>query len=135
LAQQALPYAEALAQKFNGELILLWVVQPSAMATEYAIPAYDLTLKTAREAAQTYLSHLQETYRQRHISARSLVLTKTSVAEAILDAALDAKADVIVKTTHGRSGFSRFVYGSVATKVLQQAPCPVLLVRVKPGDR
>ena len=38
--------------------------------------------------------------------------------------------DVIVKTTHGRSGLSRWVYGSVATKVLQEAPCPIFLVRV-----
>jgi nucleotide-binding universal stress UspA family protein len=43
---------------------------------------------------------------------------------------VEFKADVIVKTTHGRSGLSRFLYGSVAARVLQQAPCPVLLIRV-----
>ncbi len=42
-------------------------------------------------------------------------------------------ADLIVMSTHGRSGMARWVYGSVANKVLRNAPCPVLLVRSTPG--
>jgi nucleotide-binding universal stress UspA family protein len=130
LAQQALPYAEALAQKFNGELILLWVIQPLPTVAEYSAPDQEAFLTAEREAAQLYLNKFQAIYQRRHIATRGIILTSPSVAETIIGAAVEFKADVIVKTTHGRSGLSRFLYGSVASKVLQQAPCPVLLIRV-----
>jgi nucleotide-binding universal stress UspA family protein len=130
LAEQALPYAAALAQKFNGELILLWVIQPLPVAVESGVADDDAYLTAEREEAQAYLNKLQAIYQRRHIATRVIVLTSPAVAEAIIDAAVEFKADVIVKTTHGRSGLSRFLYGSVAARVLQQAPCPVLLIRI-----
>jgi universal stress protein A len=48
-----------------------------------------------------------------------------------MDVAAEEKVDLIVMSTHGRSGLSQWVYGSVANKVLQHAPCPVFLVRAK----
>ena len=49
--------------------------------------------------------------------------------DAITDYARAEHIDLIVMSTHGRGGISRWVYGSVAEKVLQAAPCPVLLIR------
>jgi nucleotide-binding universal stress UspA family protein len=51
------------------------------------------------------------------------------VAEAIVDFAKVNHIDLIVMSTHGRSGLSRWVYGSVAEKVLRGAHCPTLIVR------
>jgi nucleotide-binding universal stress UspA family protein len=135
LAEQALPYAEALARNFNGELILLWVIPPPIIASEYGdLAVYDAALTSAEVEANRYLSNLQETYRQRQIRTRTMILTSPSVPDAIVDVATEEKVDVIVKTTHGRSGLSRWLFGNVAAKVLQQAPCPVFLVRVKKAD-
>jgi nucleotide-binding universal stress UspA family protein len=50
-------------------------------------------------------------------------------ASVILDTALEKEIDLIVMTTHGRSGFSRWMLGSITTKVLREACCPVLAVR------
>jgi|SRR5579884_3144854 nucleotide-binding universal stress UspA family protein len=50
-------------------------------------------------------------------------------AEEILSAAQTMKADLIVMGTHGRTGLSRLLMGSVAEQVLRKAPCPVLTVR------
>ena len=50
-------------------------------------------------------------------------------ATEILEAAADWKADVIVMGSHGRTGLTRFVMGSVARNVLQHATCSVLIVR------
>ncbi len=50
-------------------------------------------------------------------------------SDQILKAAQDAKADLIVMGTHGKSGFTRLLMGSVAESVLRHAPCPVLTVR------
>jgi nucleotide-binding universal stress UspA family protein len=49
-------------------------------------------------------------------------------SRTIVDQALAVPADLVVMGTHGRSGFERFVVGSVAEKVLRKAPCPVLMV-------
>jgi nucleotide-binding universal stress UspA family protein len=55
-------------------------------------------------------------------------------AEQIIALADREKVDLIVICTHGRSGLSRWVYGSVAAKVLQDAPCPVFLVKAVEKD-
>jgi nucleotide-binding universal stress UspA family protein len=53
---------------------------------------------------------------------------------AILEAARGWPADLIVMTTHGRTGLGRLVFGSVAEAVLRSAPCPVLLIRVAEAE-
>ena len=53
--------------------------------------------------------------------------------EAIVKAATEAGAAYIVMSTHGRSGFQRFIIGSVAERVLRTAPCPVVTVRPPAG--
>ncbi|MGB9441534.1 MAG: universal stress protein [Desulfobacterales bacterium] len=52
-------------------------------------------------------------------------------AEKIIEAAKDKDADMIVMATHGRTGLSHALMGSVAEKVVRQAPCPVLTIRPK----
>ena len=137
LAEQALPYAKELAQKFDSELILLMVLQPAAMpvmADPYGGVLYNYSPEEANqqaEMAQEYLAKHQQSLSKQNISARVEVVENPSIAEGIVDVAREEVVDVIVKTTHGRSGISRWVYGSVATKVLQEAPCPIFLVRVK----
>ena len=52
-------------------------------------------------------------------------------AEKIIEAAKDKDADMIVMATHRRTGLSHALMGSVAEKVVRQAPCPVLTIRPK----
>jgi nucleotide-binding universal stress UspA family protein len=138
LAEQALPYARSLAQKYEAELILLMVIPPLSLpvlADPYGGVLYkyptEEEMNKHQQAAQTYLSDLQKSLRQQNIVTHIQVLEDTSIADGIVGVASEEAVDVIVKTTHGRSGLSRWVYGSVATKVLQEAPCPIFLVRVK----
>ena len=130
LAEEALTHARNLAAQFGSKIILLRVV-----VSPYAIAAPDLILagydpvdadfiKTAEEYLQSVAAGLQLAGLQ--ATARTC---EGPVAEAIIGYAADADADMIVMSTHGRGGLSRWVYGSVADRVLQAAPCPVLLVR------
>jgi nucleotide-binding universal stress UspA family protein len=82
-----------------------------------------------------YIINWQKKLQLAKLKCRYLVL-EGFVPEAILKAAETEAVDLIVMSTHGRSGLSRWVYGSVAAKVLQAAPCPIFLVRAKnhPGD-
>ena len=61
--------------------------------------------------------------------AVSSVLLSGPVAAAIVSFARDVPSDLIVMSSHGRTGFRRLVLGSVAEEVVRTAPCPVLLVR------
>jgi nucleotide-binding universal stress UspA family protein len=137
LAEQALPYAEALAEKFESEIILLWVVQlPVPVAADYGAPysatiTFDTSVTAETEQAEAYLESLRESLSEHQILTRVVVAKNQSVADAIVDLATQEKVDVIVKTTHGRTGLSRWIFGNVAAKVLQRAPCPVFLVRVR----
>lgn len=138
LAEKALPYAEAIAEKFEGELILTMVLQTPTiplLAEPYGgVPLYnydEMDMRERHKSAQEYLDGLQDKLRKKNIRTRIKVLENVSVADGIVELASQENIDVIVKTTHGRSGPSRWIYGSVATKVLQQAPCPIFLVRIK----
>ena len=65
---------------------------------------------------------------RRGLTARSLI--KTGVAtEGIVDAAAESHADLIVIGTHGRTGLTRLVVGSVAERVVRLAPCAVLTIK------
>ena len=136
LAEKALPYAVSLAEKYQAELILLVIVQkipPYILSSEIGMHTYSLIDKDIErevELAQAYLNELATRYSDADLTIRTMTLKEQLVAEGIVDVAKNEDVDVIIKTTHGRSGPSRWVFGNVATKVLQQAPCPVFLVRV-----
>jgi nucleotide-binding universal stress UspA family protein len=130
LAEAALDHAGQLARCQDSEIVLLRVVISS-----YTIVAPDLVL-AGQGVDQERLQQEAEQYLQTqagklatHGIAVHLVACQGPVAEAILDHARSLAVDVIVMSTHGRGGVSRWVYGSVADRVLQAAPCPVLLIR------
>ncbi len=140
LAERALPYAKALAQKFDAQLILVWVVQSlppvmPVMGFEMVPFEYHEFADKVQKQAELYLGRLRQALLEQKVPTDMTVLRSHSVADAIVDFAEQKGVDLIVKTTHGRSGISRWVFGSVATKVLEQAPCPVFLVRVNEDDR
>jgi len=85
-----------------------------------------------RQEATTYLNEMAAQVRKVGVlSLRQVVLDAPSVTNAITELAGEESVDLIVMSTHGRSGFSRLVFGSVAGQVLHDAPCPVFLVKAK----
>lgn len=81
-----------------------------------------------RKDTEKRLRALVEAARRAGARARSLVLRGVP-HEEIRRAARGRRADVLVLGTHGRTGISRLVVGSVASRVLATAPCPVLTVK------
>lgn len=132
LAEKSLPYAQALAQKFDAELILSRILPPLVAADDNNTGKFYYTkiLRQLEAEANAYLNLVQDKLRLLDFRTRVELLEGGPVAEMILELACDKAIDLIVMSTHGYSGNRRWVYGSVADKVLQQAPCPVFLVRV-----
>ena len=134
LAEAALGHAESLAQQFGSEVVLLRVVvSPYALvAPDLVLAGYDSNHQQYVDQADQYLKGVVGKLAARNIKAR-VITCEGPVAEAILDRARGNQIDLIVMSTHGRGGVSRWVYGSVADRVLQAAPCPIFLVRVAGG--
>jgi nucleotide-binding universal stress UspA family protein len=117
LAERALPYATAVALAANSSISLLHVT--SDVETSHR-PQIELD-------AATRLERLAERLRAQGPRATARTMPG-DVAGAIVDAAGTAHADMIVMSTHGRSGLGRWLYGSVADEVLRRAELPILLV-------
>ncbi len=133
LAEVVLPHVEQLAWELGSSLILLRVVRPPR-AVEYTRQEEMMALNRERETvfkrdAEIYLAARRGELRNKNFEVSNHILVGEAVATAILDFAESEGVDLIAMSTHGRSGLGRWVYGSVADKVLQGATCPVLLIR------
>jgi nucleotide-binding universal stress UspA family protein len=135
LAERALASAFTLAAQAEGEVHLLRVCAPEKMLVPntpvfggYGLLWPDQALETAEEEARAYLAAIQKSKAPRPVRVRAQVF-EGGVAEAIVDTAVADKMDLIVMSSHGYSGLTRWVLGSVAEKVLRSAPCPVLVIR------
>jgi nucleotide-binding universal stress UspA family protein len=131
VAQKALEEAERLAKTFDSELLLVQIVpfMPIYGSPELVTPL--IIDEKQKEAAHRYLASLVENLKQKGLRATLTVKTGQQVPAEILDAAKEMGADLIVISSHGRSGFTRWFVGSVALKVLTRAEIPVLLLRSK----
>ncbi len=123
-AEAVLPLVTHLATTDKAEVELITVLTPVAI---WDTAASMIKWDAEEEAARAYISGKASKLSEAGITAHSRVAFGPA-AYAIFDAAKDAKADFIAMTTHGRSGVSRFILGSVADKLLHTA-APLLVVR------
>lgn len=136
LAEFALSPAIQLAERFESELVLLHVLEhhtvylpegPDLMG-QMSFP--ETAFSREEIAAREYLVGINH-----KIGAGQPIfncytrLEDGDPASRILDTAAEEKADLIIMSTHGYSGVTRWVLGSVAEKVMRHAPCPVLVIR------
>lgn len=131
-SSRALGYAAALARRLGAKLVLLHVVASEALenlAKAHAPPhpvdlVYeDLGLKVREQFVKDVAPGVRKT-----LETETLVLPGVPFLE-ILRVAGVRRVDLIVMATHGRSGLSHALMGSVTEKVIRRAPCPVLSIR------
>jgi len=134
LAELALADAFALAELSQAEITLFQVVPPidHVIAGEAEHPIYvDQQWEAKKLLALDYLHQVCERVGCPEISVHKAV-EMGPAAETIIDYAGHHPIDLIVMATHGRTGLQRWVYGSVADKVLRGANQPILLIRAYP---
>ena len=128
LGERALPMAAEIAKASGGRLILLRVVPPfTVLAADPLL--YEEMNRMSEDEALAYLRHVQE--EQVPQLTAELVIEFGSAADSILEQAHDHQVDLIVMSSHGRSGLNRWVYGSVAERILSQAQCPTLIINAR----
>jgi nucleotide-binding universal stress UspA family protein len=139
LAECVFSYLDALARGCQVKTItLVQVVEPyqnpsySGESTIAAVADEIQQINKANKvAAETYLKNLIPKFKYENVDVRSELLTGRP-AEVLADYATKKQPDLILIATHGRSGPSRWVWGSVADRLLRAACVPVLMVRA-PG--
>lgn len=134
LAEQALAHGLAIAAHFNSQVYLVQVVMtPIAIAAPYDI-SYEYNEKyreSALNAANQYLGSIASGVDQKLEKQIHTRVIEGSVVDSLLDYIEFNGIDLVVMATHGRSGVSRWVFGSVAERILKAASCPVFLIRVQ----
>ncbi len=132
-AEAALPYALELAAQFDSDITLLRVIAPPRLGEGALTPdSADFTIRVRDDLYKEAIEYLQfqkGSLRSQHYRAHYQVVEAEDVATEIINIARGVGADTVVMCTHGRGGLSRWLFGSVATRVLQSAPVPVLIVR------
>ncbi len=129
----AFEYAEEMARKFAAEIIVLHVDQPLApvmvgdLGPSLDIATMNRIAEEQRLLAQRELDRLVNRLRDAGLKARSLLRVGAPFLE-IISAAQGEGADLIVMGTHGRTGLSHVLMGSVAERVVRTSACPVLTV-------
>jgi len=138
LAECVLPHVELVVQGCGVKnAVFLRVVEPFHMPSGVddgaSFSEEDIRRINSenRTSAESYLDQVTNRMRHDGVTIQSGVLTGRA-AETIAEYAARHEVDLIMIATHGRSGVSRWVWGSVADRVLRSACVPVLMVRA-PG--
>lgn len=130
VAEQVLPYARFLAKSLDARVELVHAVEPEIIAT-YADPNHgryvDIVQSTLKEEALRYLSGIRAALP--NTSKVTCAAEFGKPADVIISRSAGDPGTLIAMATHGRSGFQRWLLGSVAEKVVQMSANPLLLVR------
>ncbi len=127
LAQRALPYVERLARILSMEVLLARVVRtenPTDADLGFRVPAFR---EEVNWEATEYLEQVAQHLRDKGLTVRSQVLAGPA-ARALLSLAHETPQNLIAMTTHGRTGLSRWMMGSVASTLVRRSGVPVLVL-------
>lgn len=130
-SNKAVAYAASLAEEFDAKITLLYVVEPVALPD--FVQSFPLMLE--REELTTVCENKIKSLARKagldEARVEKVLVRHGKPYHEIVSAARTLKADMIVVATHGYSGLTHALLGSVAERVVQHAPCPVLVVREK----
>jgi len=132
-AERALEYAMDLAKKFDAKLYVLHVLDMRVYARLKAFMCAGWSMREIEEEGVKKLEAALPGNHEQTVDVDVVVRQGIPFLE-ILRFAGDAKIDLIVMGTHGRTGLAHVLIGSVAERVVRKAPCPVLTVPPKGRD-
>jgi nucleotide-binding universal stress UspA family protein len=131
----ALDYAVGLADKYDAKLKVLFVNEPGLKISDMAWVGVDKRAMDGEKIKESR-RNMEEIVLKRiptDVSADAEIIHGEAV-EKIIEYAENVNADLIVMATHGRTGVSKVLLGSVAEQVVRKAPCPVLTLK-QPGKK
>ena len=129
-SRPAFKRAVELARSLRSQLLIVHVMSPPPIIGEgYMTPeTMDVLLQSQRHVAQRQLRVLVARAKRAGVRASGLLVETGMPHEQIVRVARRKRADMIAMGTHGRTGLTRLLLGSVAARVIATAKCPVLTV-------
>jgi nucleotide-binding universal stress UspA family protein len=136
-ANYALPYAAAIARATGATIICVHVVESIVPAVGYSglaepMPIADVS-EQLEDSAERELPRLAECEEFDGLKVEEVIVHGDPAAE-IVRVAGEREADLIVVSSHGRTGLGRIIFGSTAEAVVRHAGCPVLVVKPPPQE-
>ena len=133
----ALSYAASLARTFKSKIICVNVIEPIVPTVGYSgmtepLPIAEIT-EQLEDSAERELPKIAECDEFSGIDVEELVVHGEAASE-IVRVAKDRGIDLIVISSHGRTGLGRILFGSTAEAVVRHATCPVLVVKPPAED-
>lgn len=130
-SDEGIRYASYLAAKFGAEVIAFHVLTAKEMEEKEALPPPSGYVDEIYREAEREVS---ERYKKAAVDGKNGAKVQSVVSSGvpfveIIRKARDENCDLIVMATHGRTGLSHVLVGSVAEKVVRMADCPVLTIR------
>ena len=128
----ALSYAASLARTFGASIICVHVIEPMVPTVGYSgvtepLPIADIT-DQLEDSAERELPKLAERQECAGLEIEEVIVHGEAASE-IVRVAKDRDVDLIVVSSHGRTGLGRILFGSTAEAVVRHASCPVLVVK------
>ena len=133
----ALRYAASLARTFGASIICVHVIEPMVPTVGYSgmtepLPIADIT-DQLEDSAERELPKLGDCEECVGLAVEEVIAHGEAAAE-IVRVAKDRNVDLIVVSSHGRTGLGRILFGSTAEAVVRHASCPVLVVKPPPEE-
>ena len=127
LAERGVAHGLALAKSLGAKVSVIFVVEPFAEMTGRFLEAVARYVELRKEQATSVLDRVANAAKEAGVSCETIQLENGQPHQAIIAAAGDRGCDLIVMSSHGRSGLSMLLIGSVTNKVLTNAKTPVLV--------
>jgi len=128
LAEHGVAHGLALAKSLGAKVSVIFVLEPfSEMTGRRFLEAVARYAELRKEQATSTLDRAANAAKEAGVSCETIQVENEQPHQAIIAAAEDKGCDLIVMSSHGRSGLSMLLIGSVTNKVLTQAKTPVLI--------
>jgi len=127
LAEHGVAHGLALAKSLGAKVSVIFVVEAFSEMTGQFVKAVANYAELLKEQAASTLDHAANEAKEAGVSCETIQVENEHPHQAIIAAAEGKGCDLIVMSSHGRSGLSMLLIGSVTNKVLTQAKIPVLV--------
>jgi nucleotide-binding universal stress UspA family protein len=127
-SMRAAEYGISIAKMLNAQIIIVYVIDQILLDQVLKITDHEDVERDLKKDGQQYINYALNEAQKEGVKTASL-LAKGRPFEQIVHLAKELNMDLIVMGTYGLRGADRFLIGSVAEKVIEYSPCPVLVVK------
>ena len=136
LSKLALPAGEELSAKLKVTVTLFQMATTVRLYNDVSVQPYidyNKVNDDEKKHAVSEMSLLEQELRAKGLNVKSIVTTGSDAANEIIELCNKSGIDMVVMSTHGRSGLGRWVFGNVAEKILRHGETPLLLIHARAG--